>query len=217
MLCPPSRFEVNRSLGIPGISSLLWGDNDLFVIPDVAPLMEGHLLLVITHHYRCYGAAPRELQSKILTALDRIAVLYHEAYGETALFIEHGAAQRKRAGACIDHAHWHCLPTSYPIEKTVTELLGLGQHASMDSLRDIHASGQSYIYIGDASGQGNVIIADVLPSQFLRQIVESNKDRREWRWQDACQDPGNQNLFRGAINRLLPIADRLLTEVATES
>ena len=53
VLCPPLRFRFNHMVELPGAGGILCGDRDFFVVPDLAPVAEGHLLLVTTAHWTC--------------------------------------------------------------------------------------------------------------------------------------------------------------------
>ncbi|MFD0534826.1 hypothetical protein ACFQY7_14775 [Actinomadura luteofluorescens] len=91
VLCPPLRFRVNGMAGLPGESGVIAGDRDFFLIPDVAPLAEGHLLLVTREHHQCAGDFPGPMWERAMRWRDRVARLYREAYGLGGLLLfEHG-------------------------------------------------------------------------------------------------------------------------------
>jgi ubiquinone/menaquinone biosynthesis C-methylase UbiE len=48
--CVPYLNIENRADGLPCAGSILWGDNDLFVVIDRSPLIEGHLLICTKRH-----------------------------------------------------------------------------------------------------------------------------------------------------------------------
>lgn len=209
VLCPTSRFQLHRQIGIPGTESIIWGNDDLYVIPDVAPFMEGHLLMVTTSHYVCFGACPDTLSPSIRATQQRIRQLLWEVYHESTLFLEHGPALPKEAGACINHAHWHCLPASLPVKEVIERHLGPGQVATIDTLRCLYQAGQSYLYIEEGTEEGWVYLVDIVPSQFLRQAIAFLLGQRDWRWQTLCKMPDIQQIYRRTLERLLPLNDKL--------
>lgn len=206
-LCPDMRFSLNRQVDLPGSGALLWGDHNLYLMPDIAPIVEGHLLLVTTKHYMCYGACPPEMNREIVAAQQFVRELFETVYQMPTIFMEHGPAQPKRAGVCIEHAHWHCLPATASIDDAVKKYLSTGQEASLETLQQMFQAGQSYIYIEEAPGKGRAYLTDVMPSQFLRQLTVSLLNRTDWEWQTSFKRPSTQELFRRTLNRLIPEID----------
>lgn len=204
--CASARTRRPMELGLPGAGSILWGDEALWLTPDVAPLCEGHLLLVSTHHRACFGDWADDGQAWLTPVRQVIRSLLSEAYGQPLLFMEHGPARPGRAGACIDHAHLHCLPTSLPVRAEVERLLGPGQRLDIDGLRRIHGAGDSYVYVEDQSG-GHSFVANVLPCQFLRQVVASLEGHEVWRWQSMTSDERTREAYLATISRLAPLID----------
>jgi ubiquinone/menaquinone biosynthesis C-methylase UbiE/diadenosine tetraphosphate (Ap4A) HIT family hydrolase len=126
LLCSDIRFDINRREGLPGASSIIWGNNELFLSVDIAPVVHGHLLLTTEAHYACYGESPAYLDKVILANMQRIDSLFRQAYGVPPIFCEHGPASPKKAGACIGHAHLHCLPSSISIGNILEPIIGKG-------------------------------------------------------------------------------------------
>jgi ubiquinone/menaquinone biosynthesis C-methylase UbiE/diadenosine tetraphosphate (Ap4A) HIT family hydrolase len=208
--CSKYRFQLHQGAGIPGIGSMIWGDDDVYVTPDIAPLLEGHLLMITSDHYDCYGAFPAESNSIIYNIQQRIHQLFREVYHEEAIFFEHGPAVYKEAGACINHAHWHCLPTSLAIRSAVEKRIGPGQVASLDTLHRLYRDKQSYLYIEEATGRGFVYPIRVLPCQFLREVIASLIGQQNWGWQQSFELDESKRVFRRTLNSLLPLADEFL-------
>jgi SAM-dependent methyltransferase/diadenosine tetraphosphate (Ap4A) HIT family hydrolase len=212
--CPGRLFDVNRSLAVPAADSILWGDSAVFVTPDVAPVVDGHLLLITTGHTLCLGACDSRAWQRMQAAQELVRRLFDEAYGLPTVFLEHGPARPKEAGACVDHCHLHCLPTALPLRGALDRRLGVGQNVSLEELGRWHASGRSYIYVDDESGRFAYPASD-LPSQYLRQLVRSFGDGHGWRWQSTCQSANTKHSFRQTVAQLSPYADRIMLEGRT--
>lgn len=206
-LCPDARFSLNRPVDLPGPGSLLWGNEHLYLMPDIAPIVAGHLLLITTKHYMCYGACPPEMNQEILNAQQFVRELFATIYQTPTIFMEHGPAEKKRAGVCIEHAHWHCLPATLPMNERIKELLGDGIVAPLPTLQRMYQAKESYIYLEDAPGNGRAYLADVLPSQYLRQLAVSLLQRTDWEWQTTHKHPETQDLFRRTLSRLAAAID----------
>lgn len=210
VFCPESRLELPTKIGLPGAASILWGDENLYLIPDIAPLVEGHLLLITTNHYICVGACPPKLVSAIESAQQQIRSLFQSAYSESTVFFEHGPARSRAAGSCIDHAHWHCLPISLSLKKAMDQFLKSGQAASAESLSHLYLAGQSYLYMEEGNQDGYVFPVDVVPSQFFRQLITTLSGGQDWDWQTSCRRAESKDKHLLTLKRLLPLADTLL-------
>ena len=209
LFCPNLRFQVNRELKLPGASSILWGDDDLYVVPDVAPLVEGHLLIISTDHHICFGACPESTAQALDAARRFVRRLFREVYQVDPLFVEHGPTRCYKAGACINHAHLHCLPVTLPVRDCVESRLGGVMEATIETLRTLYQSGTSYIYLENGDDQGWAYPTDNLPSQFLRQTVTSLLGRNDKQWQVSCHRHEVQDVYHRTLRRLLPIVDRI--------
>lgn len=55
--CKDKRFLLNRRLGLAGESSVIYEDENVFVTPDIAPVVKGHYLIVTQEHINSYGNA----------------------------------------------------------------------------------------------------------------------------------------------------------------
>ncbi|MCE5197371.1 MAG: methyltransferase domain-containing protein [Armatimonadota bacterium] len=202
IFCPDSRFDLNHEMGLAGVGSVLWANENFYLTPDIAPLVEGHLLLTSINHHVCFGDMPVGSVPAINNAKNYVRSLFNKAYNATTIFMEHGPAQCGMAGACVDHAHLHCLPCDLQIRKTLEKHLGSGKCCSIGDLAAIHDAGQSYVYIEESDGKEWVYPTDVIPSQFLRQVIAKILDKPTWRWQDDCRSNNVQRVFNATLRHL---------------
>lgn len=210
LLCSNIRFDINRREGLFGAPSIIWGNNELFLFVDIAPIVEGHLLLTTNAHYACYGATPTNLDGAIMENMQLIDRLFNHAYGVPAVFCEHGPAFPKKAGCCIGHAHLHCLPSSIPISSKLESILGKGKPATIATLRQLYRKGQSYVYMGNATGIGWVYEVDVLPSQFFRQVASAAYEQTDWQWQTMRTQAITRKRLIDTLTHLVPVADEFI-------
>lgn len=198
VLCPVLRFRFNEMADLPSL--VLAQDSDFYVTPDVAPLVEGHLLLVSQMHWLCGGQLPERLWNAACSWRERVADWYVQAYGSgDVLVMEHGPATSQGGGACIDHFHWHLLPDRGELAAQVhraAETAGLtGMPLSRPVLVGLYEAGRSYITVG-----GRVYPADVLPGQFLRGAVLEGEP--VWRWQELLGLPESRSRFLTTLDAL---------------
>ncbi|WP_173100846.1 HIT family protein [Actinomadura verrucosospora] len=203
VLCPPLRFRINAMAGLPGDPSVLARDRDFLLMPDVAPLADGHVLLVTREHHQCAGDFDARLWGRALRWRDRVSRLYRYAYGTGELLLfEHGPALSQGGGACIDHAHWHFLPGT-PGVRDVVEECGLpGTPAEFAALRARFRTGRSYLLV-EERGTATVHPGDGVRGQFLRWAVTAALGSAEpWRWQETFGLPGSRRCFLRTLRTL---------------
>ncbi|MFI7028437.1 HIT family protein [Microbispora rosea] len=213
--CPELRFLLNRLENLPGATGVLWGDEDFFVIPDLAPLDEGHLLVVSVRHELAMGAFPGDVLARLEDHLKHVSHLFRSVYGREALFFEHGPATPGEAGSCIDHAHMHCLPANTRIFGELRQEGVMFGPASLADLRLLHRSGKSYLFLQEA-GERLCCSAGVekQPNQVMRRAYSWASQSNAWRWQTLYMRAASRHRYMATLNRLLPAADEILTDLA---
>jgi diadenosine tetraphosphate (Ap4A) HIT family hydrolase len=195
VLCPPLRFRFNGMAGLPGEAGVIAEDHDFLLIPDVAPLVEGHVLLVTRDHHQCAGEFGAEMWGRALSWRDRVARLYREAYGSGELLLfEHGPATPQGGGACIDHAHWHLIPGTPGVRAVVEREGRPGTPADHATVRACFRTGRSYLLV-EEEGLATVHPGDGVRSQFLRWAVKAPGENTAWRWQETFGLPGSRRRF----------------------
>ena len=205
--CEPWRFRLNARAGLPGAAGVLWGDDDLYLIPDVSPVSAGHLLLVTSRHHLSMSAAPAPTIGALDGCTDRIDELFRRAYGRPAVFLEHGSTRGHPAGACIEHAHWHCLPDLGDILDQIARWDLRGRRHALDDLAGLRDS--AYLLVR-THGETWVFDAENLPCQFLRLIVTEARHRPAWRWQQLLDTPQGRELVLDTLGVTIPAADMIL-------
>jgi diadenosine tetraphosphate (Ap4A) HIT family hydrolase len=85
------------------------------LLPDLFPVVPGHVLLVSRRHLPCYGAAAPEVLAD-LERISRVAAEFvRDAYGVEPVLWENGGA-----GQTVFHAHLHVMPvTLHAIEEVI--------------------------------------------------------------------------------------------------
>lgn len=205
--CTETRFVSVRGPEGAGAESILVGDEDLWLVPDIAPLVEGHLLLISTKHHLCFGDWPTSLDEKLRNVRARIVEMLMQTYRQKVVIVEHGGTHCGAAGSCINHAHWHFLPTGLPIRSAFEARLGAAQPASLETLRQLYQRGQSYLYIDEPGSEAGAFPVQDLPSQFLRQTLVALRTGGPWRWQTSYRTPESAMARRNAISKLTPFID----------
>ncbi|MDQ6747663.1 MAG: HIT family protein [Candidatus Dormibacteraeota bacterium] len=106
------------------------------LLPDLYPVVPGHLLVVSTKHVSCYGDAEPEVLEGLEQMSETAARFVRQAYGVEPVLWENGGA-----GQTVFHAHLHVMPvTLHAIEEVIEseqmeEVSGWGQVAALRQAR----------------------------------------------------------------------------------
>jgi diadenosine tetraphosphate (Ap4A) HIT family hydrolase len=209
IFCPPHRFSINRHAKLPGAAGSIWGDEKFVLIPDVAPVFEGHLLLVPMEHHLSMGAMPYKELDRLEGYAAKVDDLMQLAFQRRALFIEHGAVRSNDGGSCIDHAHWHCLPDYGVIFDELLRRGMSGVEGPLSTVRDSYENDRSYLLVR-SQDKNWYFSASNLPCQFLRFVASRDQGRSELRWQNRLASQENRIRYRHTLETVLPAADTLL-------
>jgi len=173
------------------------------VVPDAAPIVEGHLLALTKEHL--YSMA--YLSAALYPELEKILQHLHDALSRhysTPVVFEHGAASaQQRAGCCVDHAHLHIVPV------TVDLIPFLESRFVKMPLRDFHDlqahfRGRPYLLFVSATGAMFGFDAPICPSQFHRQLLTTALGcPSEWDWRQGIKDEARRAIYRKRIANLL--------------
>jgi len=77
---------------------------NFWIVYDVHPLIEGHILIISKKHLSCIGAYPENIFQEFLLIYKRFINFLKIQYGSVAVF-EHG-----RLGQTVFHSHIHLFP-----------------------------------------------------------------------------------------------------------
>lgn len=172
--CGLNRKKFLAEHGYPVEQMYFYEDSDFSISPDLSPLVIGHLLVIPTSHYTCFG----EISDKEL--LLRYRSISERLLGTNDLLLfEHGAVLVGEGGSSVDHAHMHILPrpenvTIDYIDRYIKEsgyVSSKKVSASQDVLHGFFLNRQPYIYY-ELHNQQYAYPVHSLPHQFLRMMLQ---------------------------------------------
>jgi diadenosine tetraphosphate (Ap4A) HIT family hydrolase len=168
-------------------SRTLMKTEDFTVFPALGPLTDGHLLIIANTHYRSFATMPSHMQRELERTMDVVRNVLKQEYAPP-LFFEHGEGLEGKGGACIDHAHLHAIPNTYPILESIMEEF---PSAEIRQLSDLprHVGAYGYLFVE----QSHARMADeerrVFPlrehirSQYIRRkVAAAQGDIERWDW-----------------------------------
>jgi len=179
-------FKLNGEIGVTPEESIIYEDEHIFVTPDIAPVCDGHFLIVSKEHVNSFGNANDLIFASLEKAKEYMK--NHVFFGNRVLFFEHGAVLGQTAGACIDHAHMHVipLPQGMDIEKYISEYIPYEKsEADRKSLVTCAEEKQPYMFY-EISGEKPwyYSVHHSIPHQFFRRIVCGHFSVTGFRWRE---------------------------------
>lgn len=156
------------------------------ILPSIGPLNFGHILIVPKRHIYSFSYLndfERENLKKIKSELIRFNRMKFDAKTE---FFEHGSGcDINNGGACIIHAHLHCLPVDESILKFLKNIKIFQINEDELYVKEVNKS-KGYLYIEDVNGEMWIDNEDILPSQFLRKYYSYYLfNDSEWDWRNS--------------------------------
>jgi diadenosine tetraphosphate (Ap4A) HIT family hydrolase len=175
LFCEKKRFSLNKSIELAGEESIIYEDENVFITPDIAPLLQGHFLIVTKKHWNSFGNTDNDTYVSIEKAKEFISKKI--LYNDIVLFFEHGTVKKNMGGSSIDHAHLHAVPKIPQINlDTIDSYVKESRLVSHDKimanqklLKQLFYKKQSYIYY-EITHEKWVYPVGFLPSQFLRMM-----------------------------------------------
>ena len=198
-------FKLNEAIGIASYDSIIYEDENVFIMPDLDPVVKGHFLIVTKKHLSSSGSANNSTFASLVKAKEHMKNCVFE--GERILFFEHGAVIKKMAGTCIDHAHIHVIPfpSAINIDAYISVFVPSEKSmADMDSLVKCANENQPYIYYEVTGDTPWYYPVNWLPHQFFRMMVCNHFSVTNFRWRERYGTPESINSF----NRTLQIGKR---------
>lgn len=176
----------------PIFDKIIWSNNDFVIVPAKGALVEGYLLIITKEHHLCMA----ELSCQLLSDLSKIKSFIREILSKEfmpPIFFEHGPAcqtdKGDKGGACIDHAHMHCVPFKtdiLPISPSYPQLVKFENVVKLETYEDIKYQimrNKSYLYYENQKMDKFLIFASSVPSQFFRRLMAMEIGATyEWDW-----------------------------------
>ncbi|MDE5946354.1 MAG: HIT domain-containing protein [Oscillospiraceae bacterium] len=201
VFCPKYRFQNNFKVGFTLSESLIYEDEYIFVTPDLAPLVSGHLLIVSQKHYNSFSSAPIEVKKALKKAMEHI---YKSLGCQDITWFEHGAVFPGKGGASIDHAHLHVLPCNLSVQKAVEydNKYFQKEEFSIETFNSL-ANKQPYLWIGNGLDSSNIYFVNYLPSQYLRNIIMQLQGSNVYNWKNSFMEEESKEKYRETLKKIL--------------
>lgn len=200
VFCENNRFAYHKKIGLRYDNAIIYEDENLYITPDISPVVLGHYLIITKKHIHGYANASEE----ILESLEKaIVFLKKEVYKNTTItMFEHGAIKDGTAGASIDHAHLHVVPGTYSklFELVDHEGLHVKKILYTEAALKMLADKSPYLWV-TSNGQSWLYIVDKLPSQFLRNLFMSMVTTSyDYNWREQYDNKESIEMYKRTLN-----------------
>jgi len=202
--CGETKFSLNRTVSLPCEESVIYQDENLFITPDIAPLVKGHFLIVTHEHLLSFAEATDSVVESVNKAKTFLKQTVFK--GEDVFFFEHGAVNGNANCDCVDHAHIHALPISLDVSDIDNHVKNSGfakehkQIANQASLFEFFKSSQPYLYY-EQSEEKWVYPVDNIPSQFFREMIAFRlKIEYNYNWKIQFRKEVSRQLFKDTLD-----------------
>lgn len=204
--CEGEHFTLNHMLGLEAESSVIYEDENVFVLPDIAPVVKGHYLIATQEHINSYGNADENIYASLEAA--KKFLITNVFHTDNVLFWEHGAVVSHSAGGCIDHAHLHALPMIQGLDidsylDSLDYINSPRQDLTFESLKQLALSKQPYISYEYGNGGKFFRCVKWLPTQFFRLMI-SQYQPQEYNWKFRYKEEDSLALFRSTLEMAKP-------------
>jgi diadenosine tetraphosphate (Ap4A) HIT family hydrolase len=180
---------VNEPENTREIQNTLLDQTDHFQwIPGLGSFVEGYSLIVSKNHVLNTGCFDINIINELEFFINEIKEVLYRIYNQKSIVFEHGSmGNRDYAGSCIEHHHLHIMPSdiSHIPKVLLDNFVNHGPFDSMNCLRQFNRNHLPYIYFAPISGEHNVFEVQILPKQYLRQVIAAECGHpQDWDWRD---------------------------------
>lgn len=198
--CEERRFELNEKIGVASIDSIIYQDENVFITPDIAPVMEGHFLIVTKVHRNSFANTDDDTYLSLEKAKEFLRI--NVFGGKKILFFEHGAVRENTAGSCIDHAHMHVIPILFDIDIDgfIDAFVSSKKvKANKRSIMKCAKEGQPYIFYEIDKDNAWYYPVEKLPHQFFRMMVSYRFSITHYRWGEQYKTDQSIEIFKNTL------------------
>ena len=187
-----AKVEALRSMGKKQNAlhnqSYIAETESLILLPDVNPIVPGHILIVTKKHMLGFAQAEKKIFEDF-SKINDFLINFSSQYSNNYFFFEHGASKIiKNTGGCIDHAHIHFIPSAIDILPYIAPFSQ--KKVSLEPILMSSAfpeNGVDYLFYQNMDGNGCIILEPKkpLPRQFVRMIMAKEYGLKEWDWRKS--------------------------------
>lgn len=179
--CDPNSFALKYPLE---------ETNNFWIVCDVHPLIEGHVLIIPKKHLSCIGEYPTPEYLEFLSLFKKYSDFIKKTYGAISAF-EHG-----KIGQTVFHSHVHLLPfNGSPLEIIPEGLNNLVLFNDFSYLKDVFRKEGKYLFFSISDQKWTVDTKLGVPRFFRDRFANALHVPERGNWKDMDK---NKNIMEKA-------------------
>jgi diadenosine tetraphosphate (Ap4A) HIT family hydrolase len=152
------------------------------IVPDISPLVDGHVMLVSHAHIGSYSEIEPSQANRIGDFLAVYRNICFQMYGTEVIAFEHGVPLSSDGkNTCVEHAHIHIVPLKHgSVFDDVVKRLNL----SLAPRLTLKNGSNHYLAAWDRVGRLWLSEANRFESQVFRREIGAEIGELLWHWED---------------------------------
>lgn len=166
-------------------SRIIRKTDKFLVFPPLGQFVEGSLLFATKDHIISFAHIPDEYYEELEMFLSEILHMVSKHYKNPIVF-EHGPMTSSNKGTCcVDHAHFNIFPVDIDIHRYLKDKFPFRKIKNFKELQDQKEKNKPYLFVQDNNGNRYIYDVEVVPSQYIRQIIAKELGMPEkWHWRE---------------------------------
>lgn len=146
--------------------------------------IEGYCLICSNEHFIGIGNVSDSLESELESVLSKTLEVIANQYSPQVVVFEHGPKLGcNKGGICLEHAHFHIVQTKVDVFNFLNKRFKPEKIQGLERLREIYKLAKSsYLFLETQERKRFVFEVDIVPSQYIRQIIAVGEGRSNWDW-----------------------------------
>jgi diadenosine tetraphosphate (Ap4A) HIT family hydrolase len=186
-LCDEAAGEpvaLSRLLVVPMVA--VAESKNFLLIPDIRPIVPGHLLLITRQHHSSVARVQPELRRELKQFKERVQVSL-ESKHEEFFWFEHGSGSSPGSNSCcVRHAHLHFIPVRPEGVEEYLRRVSLSKplQEGTTGIETLFNAKDDYIYFERRDGSCILVERPFrpLPRQLARMLVARQEGTADWDW-----------------------------------
>lgn len=179
-----------------GLEYPLYDDDLFWVVCDVHPLIQGHILIIPKEHISTMANLSEDAFIKYGELYIKVKLFINALYGEVGTF-EHGII-----GQTVFHAHTHFLPFNHNTEEIISDKKAFHKIYNLQEIKDEFAQKQKYLFFENKNQMWLVDMKLGFPGFFRNIFAELLGAKERANWKKARENQKLMQQFKKDISVL---------------
>ena len=169
-----NRFIQNKN-------NIVYKGKHINIILDFSPLAIGHVLIIPERHILSFCDAT-DYEIFILLKVQKELRKYFEGKNTPVEFFEHGSGSKSSA-ASVNHAHFHCIPTT----ESIMQKMNIKLRPLEKDIQSLKGE-KGYLYIEDIHGSKYYNNENEIVSQYMKYAYSELFHHNHYDWKTFSHD-----------------------------